>query len=140
MKKRHLNKGESGIIMKYDKHMDEECIPLCNALNSIPGIITVDSCCGHEKHDFRIWFYLEDGGKVNYLKVVSTAFDPRYGGIDGWVCTLENSDIVDHLPFFKISSGKTVGEQAYKESRVIATNIRELLNHQQFMEELVDGN
>lgn len=39
--------------------MDKEVIPLCDALNKLHGISTVESCCGHGKHPFRIFFIAE---------------------------------------------------------------------------------
>lgn len=35
--------------------IDPECIPLCRAINAIPGLHTVESCCGHGADPFRIW-------------------------------------------------------------------------------------
>lgn len=43
----------------YPSDMDLECVPLCNALNRLPGIVTVESCCGHGKEPFRIYFTVE---------------------------------------------------------------------------------
>jgi hypothetical protein len=40
----------------YDDRMDPECIPICDAMNLLPGIHTVESCCGHGKSEFRVWF------------------------------------------------------------------------------------
>ena len=40
--------------------MDKECISLCNAINSVEGLRTTESCCGHEKDTFRIYFQLSD--------------------------------------------------------------------------------
>ena len=36
--------------------IDEECLDLCYALNHLPGVITLESCCGHCKDLYRIWF------------------------------------------------------------------------------------
>jgi len=36
--------------------MDAECIPICTALNQLPGIRTVESCCGHGKAPHRVFF------------------------------------------------------------------------------------
>ena len=36
--------------------MDRECIPICDALNLLPGIETISSCCGHGYAPFRIYF------------------------------------------------------------------------------------
>lgn len=40
--------------------MDKEVINLCKALNKLPGIKTVESCCGHGQHEFRIWIVAKD--------------------------------------------------------------------------------
>jgi hypothetical protein len=45
---------------KYDGNMDNECIKLCNTLNSIPSIDTFESCCGHLKDRYSIWFFCND--------------------------------------------------------------------------------
>ena len=42
--------------MPYPEDIDQECIPLCDALNSLPGISTISSCCGHREHPHRIFF------------------------------------------------------------------------------------
>ena len=42
--------------MRYPADMDTECIPLCDALNALPGIRTHASCCGHGRQPHRIWF------------------------------------------------------------------------------------
>lgn len=36
--------------------IDPECITLCNAINSLPGLETFESCCGHGTEDFVIFF------------------------------------------------------------------------------------
>jgi tRNA(Phe) wybutosine-synthesizing methylase Tyw3 len=40
----------------YPGDMDADCIPLCDALNALPGICTVESCCGHGIDTHRIFF------------------------------------------------------------------------------------
>ena len=45
---------------KYDGNMDKECIKLCDILNSIPSIDTFESCCGHLKNRYSIWFFCND--------------------------------------------------------------------------------
>ena len=42
--------------MTYDERMDQECIPICDALNALPGIRTFESCCGHEVRPFCVYF------------------------------------------------------------------------------------
>ena len=61
----------------YDGRMDEECIPLCDALNSLPGVETTSSCCGHCKNDFMIFFNCNDSYS---LAIIARAFNRRYSG------------------------------------------------------------
>ena len=44
----------------YDGIMDKECIKLCDMINNFEGIRTIESCCGHGKHEYRIWFEADD--------------------------------------------------------------------------------
>ena len=61
----------------YDGRMDEECIPLCDVLNSLPGVETTSSCCGHCKNDFMIFFNCNNSYS---LAVIARAFNRRYSG------------------------------------------------------------
>lgn len=60
-------------MVNFDKHegypsdMDKECIPLCDVLNSIEGIVTTESCCGHYKDRFYIWFSCFDIKTISRL-------------------------------------------------------------------------
>ena len=40
--------------------IDAECVNLCKAINKIPGLFTVLSCCGHGTLEFRIIFRVID--------------------------------------------------------------------------------
>lgn len=46
--------------MRYPKDMDAECVALCDCLNDLPGVKTTESCCGHLKERYSIWFYCEN--------------------------------------------------------------------------------
>jgi len=39
--------------------IDKACINLCVAMNKLPGIETVESCCGHGESPYRIWFKMD---------------------------------------------------------------------------------
>lgn len=111
--------------------MDKECIPLCDALNSIPGITTVCSCCGHDKKSFSIWFKLNKN-KTKYLNIIGRVFDFRYGCPEYWLCILDNGDVPENLPVFWITSGTIRGIKAYSDSKKIAENIYAHLNNRTF--------
>lgn len=52
---------------KYDGNMDKECIKLCDILNSVPSIDTFESCCGHLKDRYSIWFFCNDSITISRL-------------------------------------------------------------------------
>ena len=56
---------------------DPEVVELCKAINSIQGLETTSSCCGHGDTPFHIWF------RVSYVKAlypITRCIDTRYGG------------------------------------------------------------
>lgn len=116
----------------YPADMDKQCIPLCDALNAIPGIHTYESCCGHNHHPFWIWFTIT--GPIQNLTVVGRVFDRRYGAPEGWTCTLDNTDSVTYSPTFWISSNKIWGPKAYRDAKKITNNIYGHLTHKAFID------
>lgn len=87
---------------EYDEYMDVECIPLCNALNSLPGIETLESCCGHTKKPFAIWFRCNSELSLRFL---GRCIDRRYWKYgNNWRIELDNSDVnYDYSVFTMIS-------------------------------------
>jgi hypothetical protein len=61
--------------------MDQECVFLCIALNKLPGIKTVSSCCGHGKKPFRVFFTAEN---VADLIPICYWSDSCHLGFPGW--------------------------------------------------------
>lgn len=45
--------------MTYPPDMDTECVDCCDLLNSLPGVKTFESCCGHGKFKFRVFFHCD---------------------------------------------------------------------------------
>lgn len=75
---------------KYDGKMDKECIPLCNALNSLPDVETTESCCGHCKDRFMIFFKCKNPYS---LSVIARVFNRRYSGTKlQWIIEVETHD------------------------------------------------
>ena len=74
----------------YDGNMDKECIPLCDALNSLPDVETTESCCGHCKDRFRIFFKCKNPYS---LSVIARVFNRRYSGTKlQWIIEVETHD------------------------------------------------
>lgn len=42
--------------LKYPSDIDEQCIELYYLLNSLPDTKTYESCCGHEKEPYMMFF------------------------------------------------------------------------------------
>lgn len=67
--------------MEYEGTMDVECISLCDAINKLPGLRTIESCCGHNEKPFNIWFVAEG---LEYLPALLYWFDSCHCGFGGW--------------------------------------------------------
>ena len=61
--------------------LDPEVLSLCRAMNAFPGIFTVESCCGHDREPFRIWFKAES---LEVLPDLLWFFDRCHNGLPGW--------------------------------------------------------
>ena len=59
-------------IKEYDsnwlpENMDYECIELCATLNQLPGLTTYESCMGHGKRPYWIFFRCTELGTISRL-------------------------------------------------------------------------
>lgn len=80
----------------YNGFMDKECIALCDKLNSLSDIETTESCCGHCKQPYMIFFncynfirlgklfrcvnrnYLMENGELNVVVQIHILFMDFY--------------------------------------------------------------
>ena len=103
------------------KGMDETCRKLCEALNTMPGIATYASCCGHGRQPFRIWF---EAKRLQDLPPVLFFFSCAHVRFTGWrVLAITECDC--QTATFCIEG--PVGREAYKMADRIAGRIRELI-------------
>ena len=127
---------ETGIKLKmiYDDDMDKECVPLCDAINAIPGLETSESCSGHGKAPFSIFLRTRS---LRNLYVLFRVLDRRYVGklyeVWAWRCEGTISDMEDDPVHFHVTSHSHIGELAYEQSNVIADNILEFLRNDKWM-------
>ena len=115
----------------YDKSMDKECIDICNAMNSIPGISTFESCSGHNKKPFRIYFNSTDQQGLFFL---TRCIDQRYWEYGHqWSITLSVNDLYkDILPTVFLLQSTSKGSQAIHEANCLINNFMIHLNHENF--------
>ncbi len=122
---------------KYDGKMDEEVIDLCNIMNELSGIETVDSCCGHGKDSFQIFFKVKN--KMEGLFILTRSVDRRYWKYGYlWKIELSCGDYWDGetLPIsYCLHSGNITGEKAYNQANDLIENIKYHLQHENFIKE-----
>nr|DAQ41469.1 MAG TPA: methyltransferase-like protein [Caudoviricetes sp.] len=78
----------------YDGYMDKECIHICDALNSIPNVQTTESCCGHCRDRFMVFFTCDN---PHSLAIIARVFDRRYiSTSQPWYIELQTKDSGDY--------------------------------------------
>ena len=107
--------------------MDPECIPICEAINRIPGLETLESCCGHKEKLFRVWFQV-DGQES--LPVLLYYVVPCHMGFR-WPCKVKTDCAMSPVVFYIES--EEVGDKAYRQANKIADEVNA------FMDENPDG-
>ncbi len=98
--------------------LDAECIDLCVALNGLDGIETFESCCGHGKNYFVIWFFAHE---QKYLPLILHIVD----GFN-WHCEVRTNYDVSNMYYLIESNSK--GKKSYKEARKIADKLKGIIN------------
>lgn len=113
--------------------MDAECVDLCDTLNSMKGITTNESCCGHNYQPYRIWF---NADSLEPLTFIQSCIDRNYWEYgDQWFIELCISDTKPFLNFALTSKStdlKTIMVQV--ESMINVFN--HYLNHENRFEYL----
>lgn len=74
-------------ILKAAGHIDIECIPICDALNALPGIKTRQSCSGHGD-DQACYSIVFEAASVDSIKPLFEIIDPGWGYNAEWCVRL----------------------------------------------------
>jgi hypothetical protein len=120
---------------KYDDYMDKEVVELCNAINALSSIQTMESCCGHGKDNFKI--FLKVDNKQEGLFFLTRCVDRRYWKY-GYLWKIElcvgDAFYNNRLPLiYTLHSGDIIGEEAYNQSQSLVENMNYHLNHKNFI-------
>lgn len=114
--------------------MDNKCIDICNAMNSLNGIETTESCCGHGNTEYVIFFKVTDAKGLFFL---TRCVDRRYWKYGGnWRIELSIGDSFEnnYLPIvYLLTSVGVKGEQAYDQIKDLIENMNIHLNHKAFL-------
>jgi hypothetical protein len=119
--------------------MDPPCIELCKAINSVAGLKTRSSCCGHNRRPMSI--EIEWQSELD-LMVICRALDIRYYRQRPESCTLrdgfwipkdkrrrfifhaEETDMLE-MPIVWCLESIEVGRKAYRHAAQLAKDIRD---------------
>lgn len=102
----------------FDTSVDRECFDICVAMNKFLGIYTVESCCGHGKTPYSIWFK----GDLRCLPRLIYYFDGCHCGFYDWFVTAETDCGMSPVVF---CLNGPIGKRAYEESKTIAFLLEE---------------
>ena len=98
--------------------IDPQVVALCDAMNSLPGITTVESCCGHGRDTFHVWFKART---FKDLARLSYKVDGCHSGVYGWHIKVW-TDCASQLSFLLESQAK--GSTAFLQADELASSIR----------------
>jgi len=107
--------------------MDPEVVALCDAMNALPGIRTLESCCGHGAQPLRVFFEVNHWEGMDGLFYLTRCADRRYWKYGYlWRIELSVADVMHNglLPItFELNSGPIVGEDAYAQALDLVENM-----------------
>lgn len=100
---------EPPVVLPSD--MDEQCIDLCVTLNRLPGVTTFESCCGHNKYTFRVWFRCTN---ISTISRLGRCIEKNYS--DGnWRIFVDSCDI-NPIGMFCIETKEVLDNKTLNES------------------------
>ena len=88
--------------------LDPEVIPLCEALNSLGGIETISSCCGHGYAPFRVYF---TAANFNSLRPILEVID------ESEIWSMRTSMATGNMKIYFVLDGQ---KQSYAEANTLA--------------------
>ena len=116
--------------------IDEEVLGLVEFLNTLPGVTTTSSCCGHGLEPVSVEFDV-DPGRPEGLFVLLRATDPRYwrhGANWSVRVGIVDAKRARGLPFrYTLHSVDLCGEVAYAEQESLIQSVRAHLGHRPFV-------
>jgi hypothetical protein len=127
-------------VFRLPQDIDPEVIDLCNAINALPGLTTLESCCGHGTEPFTVYATFDSPTATQAgLFFLAWCMDRRYWPFGHlWTLKLEVSDtpIDGVLPTrLLITSGSVRGPEAYAQANDLVLNMHHVLNIPAFINE-----
>ncbi len=109
-------------VITLPSDIDAECIDICNTLNSLPETETFESCCGHLRYRFSVWFFCYS---IDVLSRLGRAVERNYS--DGkWEIVVDSTDTYPNGVFWLRSKEPFKTEE---EMRASVNNLIGNINH-----------
>ncbi len=125
-----LNQENRGIVNR--DWMDAECVELCDTLNSIKGIVTTESCCGHNYNSYTVFFKCSD---LLGLRFIQSCIDDRYWKYGHeWSITTHISDTGPDTLDFLLQSKSSNLEEVMVQVNDMIESFNYYLNHENRLE------
>ncbi len=113
---------------------DPEVVELCRAMNALPGITTSESCCGHGKEGFIIFFRVAEADHRGLFILTWSVDNGYFKHGPFWEIKLNVSDSpTSPLPINFMLESTVRGEEAYKQAQDVVDNIVYHRKHEAFM-------
>lgn len=107
------------------KELDKECVTLCKTLNEMDGLNTTESCCGHLKDRFMVFFKCDN---FSTLAKISRSVNRNYS--DGnWELLVTDSD-ADPCCFFWLRS-----KEPFKTEEEMVLSVNQLIINLMYWEQ-----
>ena len=107
--------------------MDAECVDLCDAINSMKGLETIESCCGHNNQAYHIFFKCHD---LSALRFLQSCIDNRYWEYGSeWMITSQISDTGPEPLYFLLESKSSNLTEIMSQIEDMIDTLNYYLNH-----------
>ena len=106
------------VIVKLPDDIDDECLELSEAINLFDGVCTVESCCGHGRQQYCIWFEADNLRKMKpFLRVLNSHYS-------GWHCSVHMNYTFNNI-YWELRYLGGMGQIAYDAAGRLAQNMRD---------------
>lgn len=120
---------------RYNGAIDVEVRDLCDVMNALPGIETLDSCCGHGSSSLGIYFKVTSEKGLFFLTRCVDHRYWKYGSLWGIrILVGDRYKSGGDLPItYLLHSGSVIGEAAYNQAKDLICNLNNHLNNKAFI-------
>jgi hypothetical protein len=120
--------------MNLPNDLDKACVSLVVAMNMLPGVKTFESCCGHGRKSYRIWFEMNTSqiGARIFARCLSGRYYNYFPGEQRdnpcWRAYIADTD--DEIYFLLEGTAMPEDGDKYEPAERLAKNIRRIVEEE----------